>query len=173
MPGRQSRPDPQGVHRLLDPPRGGSGAGAAAPHRGSDPDPGRRASGPRLFPDAGHDSRHGALALATTRRVHRRDSIMPANHGPRAGLVLALTMILAAALAPGRARGDDGAAPAAPAAPAQPAATAAANGPAPASPVSATGLLPIFGVGIDFEADKAKPEEAVASMHKLWDGYLK
>ncbi|HEX7077924.1 MAG TPA: hypothetical protein VF363_05850, partial [Candidatus Eisenbacteria bacterium] len=49
---------------------------------------------------------------------------------------------------------------------------------AAASPVSATGLLPIFGVGVDFDAlpgktSAGKPEEAVAAVQKLWKDYLK
>ena len=46
-----------------------------------------------------------------------------------------------------------------------------------ASPVSSTGLLPIFGVGIDFEAlpgkgADAKPDEAVESVQALWSSHL-
>ncbi len=43
------------------------------------------------------------------------------------------------------------------------------------SPVSATGLLPIFGVGVDMEGlpSNASPDDAVSSVQKLWDKYLK
>src|SRR6185369_1063123 len=56
-----------------------------------------------------------------------------------------------------------------------PAAPAAAGDASSASPVSATGLLPIFGVAVDFDAlpNNAKPDDAVASVQKLWDGRLK
>lgn len=78
----------------------------------------------------------------------------------------ALILVVAAALASGRALGETGASP--PAAAPGDAASAA-------SPVSATGLLPIFGVAIDFDAlpNNAKPDDAVAAVQKLWDGRLK
>src|SRR5687767_1489469 len=95
---------------------------------------------------------------------------MNAGTTSRALAALALTLLAAAPFEPARARGEE-------TTPAAAAATGsdAATGSAAASPVSATGLLPIFGVGIDFEAlpAKAKPEEAVASIQKIWDSYLK
>ena len=82
----------------------------------------------------------------------------------RALAALVLTLMAAAPLQPARARGDD-----------TPPGTAAAPAPASASPVSATGLLPIFGVGIDLDAvsSSASPDDAVASVQKLWDRYMK
>jgi len=79
----------------------------------------------------------------------------------RARLLLALTVL--AVLIPGRAPADSTTvAASAPAAPA-----------AQASPVTATGLLPVFGVAVDLDAAGGKPEHAVASLQKLWDQYLK
>ena len=92
---------------------------------------------------------------------------MPATALPRSRSAIALTLtlaaILASAVAPGRARG---------AGEASGAATAAA---ASSSPVSATGLLPIFGVGLELDGlpSNASPDDAVASVQRLWDKYLK
>ena len=84
------------------------------------------------------------------------------NVGTRSPALAALVLILMAA--PGWARAEGDAAPAAP-----------ASSAASSSPVSATGLLPIFGVGLDMDAlpPGASPEDAVASVQKLWDKYLK
>ena len=80
---------------------------------------------------------------------------------------LTLAALLASATAPGWARAEGEAAPAPAAPPAAP--------PESASPVSATGLLPIFGVGLDLDglSSSASPDDAVASVQKLWDKYLK
>jgi hypothetical protein len=76
---------------------------------------------------------------------------------------LLLALALFAVLMPGRARADSTTvAAAAPAAPAT-----------EASPVTATGLLPVFGVAVDLDAAGGKPEHAVASLQKVWDQYLK
>ena len=81
------------------------------------------------------------------------------NVGTRSPALAALVLILMAA--PGWARAEGDAAP--------------ASSAASSSPVSATGLLPIFGVGLDMDAlpPGASPEDAVASVQKLWDKYLK
>src|SRR2546428_13975712 len=81
------------------------------------------------------------------------------NVGPRSPALAALVLILMAA--PGWARAEGDAAP--------------ASSAASSSPVSATGLLPIFGVGLDMDAlpPGVSPEDAVASVQKLWDKYLK
>ena len=76
---------------------------------------------------------------------------------------LLLALALLAVLTPGRARADSTTV----------AATAPAAPAAEASPVSATGLLPVFGVAVDLDAAGGKPEHAMASLQKLWDQYLK
>jgi len=86
---------------------------------------------------------------------------MQAPTTPGARHALALILLLAS-LVPGWASGESGGPQAA-----APAATATE-----ASPVSATGLLPVFGVAVDLDA-MGKPDQAVSSMQKLWDQYLK
>jgi hypothetical protein len=81
----------------------------------------------------------------------------------RACLLLALALF--AVLIPGRAPADTATATAS----APPAASPATE----ASPVTATGLLPVFGVAVDLDATGGKPEQAVSSLQKLWDQYLK
>ncbi|HYR53105.1 MAG TPA: CARDB domain-containing protein [Candidatus Dormibacteraeota bacterium] len=88
---------------------------------------------------------------------------------PRSTIAKTLTLaaLLASAVAPGwaRAEGEAAAAPA----------PAAQSPTESASPVSATGLLPIFGVGLDLDglSSSASPDDAVASVQKLYDKYLK
>src|SRR2546426_5528229 len=88
---------------------------------------------------------------------------MPAVISTRAVRAWVFQALVAAAfLAPQVALGDP--------APASSPAPAAAT--TEASPVSATGLLPVFGVAVDLDA-MGKSDQAVASMQKLWDQYLK
>src|SRR5882672_1851584 len=104
-------------------------------------------------------------------RLSQEERIMPATAlllRPRSTIARTLTLaaLLASAAVPGwaRAEGEAAAAPAAAQAPAE-----------SASPVSATGLLPIFGVGLDLDgiSSSASPDDAVASVQKLYDKYLK
>jgi hypothetical protein len=84
-------------------------------------------------------------------------------------VLAALAILLGAALGRPSARAEEAAA-AAPAEASAPTSAAAAE-----SPVSATGLLPIFGIRVDFDglSEKSKPEDAVAAVQKVWDSRLK